>query len=215
MVKVRVLKEPAIKFIKQEKVGKRTYFYYECFCGEIGKTRSDYIDRIKSCSKCQYKNPELVFNTNKLWCGKCQTIKEKSEFNIRADGTKRSCRECERNYNKANYSKNKECTKKWYKQNPEKRLFFSAKKRAEDSELDFNIDLSDIIIPDFCPVLGIKLDKYRQNNNKNYSPSLDRIDSNKGYIKGNVQVISWRANWLKNNGTLAEFELIVKHLKKS
>jgi len=212
---MRVLKEQAVKFNKQEKTGKRTYIYYECFCGAIGKTRSDYVHRIKSCSKCQHKSPELITDVNKLWCGKCQSIKDKKEFNIRSDGTKRSCRECERLYNKANYDKAKQYTKKWYKKNPEKALFFSAKRRAEVNGLEFNIDLLDIVIPDFCPVFNVKLDKYKECNNKLNSPSLDRIDPSLGYVKGNIQVISWRANWLKNNGSLAEFEAIVEYLKKS
>lgn len=212
---MRILKEQAVKFIKQEKVGRRTYVYYECFCGATGKTRSDYIHRIKSCSKCQHKSPELIADTNKLWCGKCQSIKDKKDFNIRSDGTKRSCKNCERTYNKLTYPQRRIVGEKWKKNNPERRLFGAAKARAKSNKLDFNIELSDIIIPDVCPVLNIKLDKYSENKNKELSPSLDRIDSNKGYVKGNVQVISWRANWLKNNGTLAEFELLVEHLKKS
>ena len=46
----------------------------------------------------------------------------------------------------------------------------------------------------------------------NYAPSLDRIDSSKGYIVGNISVISLRANMLKNNATLNELKMIVKWL---
>jgi hypothetical protein len=212
---MRIIKDSLIQIIKKEKIGRKYYFYYKCLCGETGKTRSDYVAKIKSCAKCQHKNSELITDPNKLWCGKCQKIKDKIEFNIRKDGTKRSCRKCEAQYNKDNCLKHKEHTKKWQSLNPEKRLFFSAKNRAKTNNLDFNIELSDIIIPEFCPVLGIKLDKYRQNNNKEHSPSLDRIDSNKGYIKGNICVISWRANWLKNNGSKEEFEAIINYLDKS
>lgn len=212
---MRINKEPLIQIIKKEKIGKKYYFYYKCLCGETGKTRSDYVNKIKSCVKCQHKNTELITDPNKAWCGKCQSIKEIKDFNIRSNGTKRSCRECERTYSKKNYPKNKENTKKWYKENPEKRLFFSAKKRAENSDLDFNIELCDIIIPEFCPVLGIKLDKHREYNIKDHSPSLDRINPKMGYVKGNVCVVSWRANWLKNNGTKEEFEAIVNYLDKS
>jgi hypothetical protein len=45
------------------------------------------------------------------------------------------------------------------------------------------------------------------------SPSLDRIDTSKGYVKGNVWVISWRANKLKSDATLAELESIVLALR--
>jgi len=44
-------------------------------------------------------------------------------------------------------------------------------------------------------------------------PSVDRIDPTKGYIKGNVEVISWRANHLKNNATVEELEAIVNYMK--
>jgi hypothetical protein len=44
------------------------------------------------------------------------------------------------------------------------------------------------------------------NENKNHSPSLDRIFPELGYTKGNVRVISWRANWIKNNSTIEEIE---------
>lgn len=46
------------------------------------------------------------------------------------------------------------------------------------------------------------------------APSLDRIDTTKGYEPGNIEFISWRANYLKRNGTLEEFELIVAHMRK-
>lgn len=39
------------------------------------------------------------------------------------------------------------------------------------------------------------------------------IDSSKGYIKGNVWVVSKRANTIKNNATLEELELLVANLR--
>lgn len=103
----------------------------------------------------------------------------------------------------------------WRLKNPVKYLLQTAKSRAKNSGLDFNIDESDILIPDICPVLCIPLfirqgskDSGKNPNN----PSLDRIDSSKGYIKGNVQVISWRANDLKKDGTLEEFIKLVEFM---
>ena len=82
-------------------------------------------------------------------------------------------------------------------------MWNSAKSRATEKGREFNIKLSDIVIPDLCPVLGVPMDR----------PSLDRIDSSKGYAKGNVRVISHRANMLKNNATIEELELVLKDLK--
>ena len=91
-------------------------------------------------------------------------------------------------------------------------MLSSARSRARSKNLDFNIDLSDIELPEVCPLLGIPLSINA--SNKDFAYSLDRIDSSKGYIKGNVWVISDRANRLKNNATLKELEMLVSNLKK-
>jgi hypothetical protein len=49
--------------------------------------------------------------------------------------------------------------------------------------------------------------------NRNASPSLDRIDPSQGYIKGNVVVISHKANRLKNDAGLAELRALVAWLE--
>lgn len=80
---------------------------------------------------------------------------------------------------------------------------------------DFDIDASDIVIPEFCPVLGIKLNP--RNRGVGYhpdSPSVDRIDNDKGYVKGNVRIISARANLLKNDATIEELTLVLEDLKR-
>jgi hypothetical protein len=86
-----------------------------------------------------------------------------------------------------------------------------ARTRAKNKGLPFNIDQSDIVIPDICPVLGIPIDRQLENMNDN-SPSLDRIRPSLGYVKGNIRVISQRANRLKCDGTAAEMLLIHKDL---
>lgn len=134
-----------------------------------------------------------------------------------------SCKECSRQYmedyrkRKFNEGSSKQdvYNYKWRTLNPEAYLLHTAKSRAKKKGFEFDISIEDIIIPEICPVLGIPL-FIRQggsgiDKNPN-NPSLDRIDSNKGYIKGNVKVISWRANDLKKNGTLEEFKQIVEYL---
>ena len=97
------------------------------------------------------------------------------------------------------------------KNRPEYFLWKSAKKRARDKGLDFDIDPSDIVIPNFCPYLGIEITHEIGNGTRRSgSPSLDRIDSSKGYVKGNIIVCSWRANFLKSDATLTELLLITK-----
>ena len=99
--------------------------------------------------------------------------------------------------------------------NPKAYLLHSAKSRAKKKGWDFNLEVEDFEIPEVCPILGIPLfirssaeDQTKNPNN----PSLDRINSDLGYVKGNVQVISWRANDLKKDGSAEEFKKLSEYL---
>jgi hypothetical protein len=55
-----------------------------------------------------------------------------------------------------------------------------------------------------CPYTRIKLyvaKRKQKDNDHRYLASLDRIDSSKGYIKGNVQFVSTSINYMKNKMT--------------
>ncbi len=75
-----------------------------------------------------------------------------------------------------------------------------AKNRALRLGLDFDLELSDIVIPEVCPLLGIPLIKGDGVIHDN-SPSLDRKRASGGYTKDNIWVISHLANKVKNNTT--------------
>lgn len=95
-----------------------------------------------------------------------------------------------------------------------KYLWSAAQSRAKQAQIPFNLTIEDIVIPDVCPVLGIKLEVgSRQKHNS--SPSLDRLNPELGYVAGNIQVISWRANRIKCDGTLEELEKIVTYMRKN
>jgi hypothetical protein len=91
-----------------------------------------------------------------------------------------------------------------------------ARKRAKAKHLDFNIDNEYVrsLIVTHCPVLKIPLEwsTLRENGSSPLanSPSLDRIDPLKGYVKGNVWIISNKANMIKNNATHEELKLVTK-----
>lgn len=91
------------------------------------------------------------------------------------------------------------------------RVLNNAKINAKKKGREFSIAAEDIDIPLKCPVLGIPLEF--GGKQRDCSASIDRIDSSKGYIKGNVQVISWKANNLKGSATLEELRLMVKYLE--
>jgi len=93
---------------------------------------------------------------------------------------------------------------------PERTLLYAAKQRAKEKGFEFNLEMSDIIIPKVCPILKIKL--YYCNCCKN-TPTLDRVDNEKGYVKGNIRVISYLANTMKNNATYEELMLFAKNIK--
>ena len=87
-----------------------------------------------------------------------------------------------------------------------------SKSRAKRKGFEHSIELSDIVIPTHCPLLGIPLFKGIESVCPN-SPTLDRIDSSQGYVKGNVWVISYKANTIKNNATVEELEAIAAKLR--
>lgn len=95
-----------------------------------------------------------------------------------------------------------------------KRQKFSNKKaNAKRVGQDFTIQFGDLEWPSHCPILGLEIDYFADGRQEN-SPSIDRIDPTKGYIPGNVAVVSWRANRIKNDGTLEEHQKIVNYLSK-
>lgn len=100
--------------------------------------------------------------------------------------------------------------KEWKLNNMERYLVRNAQNRSKKYGLPFDITHEDIIIPEFCPYLGIKLMPL----SKWSSPSLDRIVPELGYIKGNIQVISTKANTMKSNATQDELIRFAKAVLK-
>lgn len=79
----------------------------------------------------------------------------------------------------------------------------------------FDLEFDDIEWPTHCPVLGIELDYYGLLGSRNEaSVSFDRVDSTIGYVPGNVIIISWRANRVKNDGTSEEHRKIAEYIDK-
>lgn len=89
-------------------------------------------------------------------------------------------------------------------------LLSGAKKRAKRSGLPCSLTVHDMpSIPQRCPVLGIPIVSSPRRMSDS-SPSLDRIKPALGYVRGNVRVVSWRANRLRCDGTAAELLLVAK-----
>lgn len=86
-------------------------------------------------------------------------------------------------------------------------MLSGAKKRAQRDSVPFELTLADIVIPEVCPVLGIRLAS-SSGRPSDASPSLDRVRPEQGYVRGNAYVISNRANRIKMNATSAELRAI-------
>ena len=91
----------------------------------------------------------------------------------------------------------------------ERSLVRRARKRAKDRGTQFSITEHDIVIPKICPIIGIPIFKGKGKICAN-SPSLDEIIPGKGYIPGNIQVISMKANSMKSNATVGELKLFAR-----
>ena len=73
------------------------------------------------------------------------------------------------------------------------------------------------VVPDVCPILGIELN-YDGSGKEGYSrddssPSIDKIVPSLGYTEGNIHIISWRANRIKNDGTWEELIAIGEYIR--
>lgn len=87
----------------------------------------------------------------------------------------------------------------WYINNPEIAMLVNAKRRAKKTKRDFNLESDDITIPEICPILQIPMVRKTRT-----TPTLDRFDNDKGYVKGNVWVVSKVANHMKSDASPEE-----------
>ena len=140
-------------------------------------------------------------------CAICKIKKTPDEFSKdsqKKDGLNTYCRKCRSRSRMA-----------WEKDNPQKVILFKSKARAKKRGLPFNLEIEDVVIPEKCPILGIKLKRGKGTGGSvASSPSLDRIVPEKGYTKGNVQVISMRANQIKSDATADELMAVAKYCKE-
>jgi hypothetical protein len=160
-------------------------------------------------------------------CTACFTEKSLDQFNSdksRRDSLSPKCRECFRSYNRKRYANNAERIKAQVKEyrinNPEKvsankRRYYienlplmmlkSAQIRAKQEGILCTITIDDIVIPEYCPKLGTALHPSSRRS-RDETPSWYKIDPDQGYVPGNVQVISNKANTMKSNANRKELK---------
>lgn len=158
-------------------------------------------------------------------CKTCNVEKTLNDFwkdSRRKDGFFSECKICNRSrarvWYKNNYAGKRseyvERVRKSRKLDPIGLLLRQAKYRAKGKGIEFSIGRDDVEWSAVCPVFGFPI-YYGGNGTKMPGPnsaSMDRVDNDKGYIPGNVVVISHRANAIKRDASLDELQAITKWL---
>ena len=181
---------------------KQTQSGLRCYCKNCEKERYRrvykhnvaYIEKRKIYSKhYRIKNPEKIKELYK---------QSKDKYNKSRKERYRAGQPAER-----------EALKKWYREHTQSRIWSSAKKRARVLQIPFNLTKEDILIPERCPILDIYL-VTNDNHAGDSSPSIDRINPALGYVKGNIVIISHKANTMKSNATIEEIEKLLNFYKR-
>jgi hypothetical protein len=159
---------------------------------------------MSNCQRCNSPLPQDAHHLVK-YCGddcRTQTIRERA-------GAWNSDNKDRRNAN------HKAKVEGWTKEEYAARMYRNLRKRAKASNIAFDLDVTDLVIPDVCPVLGIEISLISKGPGyRADGPSVDKLIPNLGYTKGNVRIISGRANRLKCDGTPEEMELVLKDLQQ-
>jgi len=165
-------------------------------------------------------------------CRRCEKEKEINDFpneKRNRDGKGSWCKPCLRKYNaikqREEYRKNPKTRErigrknfKNHRENPEKFILNRCKYRAKKNGIEFNLKLEDIKIPTHCPLLGIKIEMSLEYVGKgraiDSSPSVDRVDPQKGYVRGNIRIISFLANMIKSKATPEQIKKLARNIDK-
>lgn len=170
---------------------------------------------------------QLVTQTKK--CCRCQKEKSLYEFTknrASKDGLQHKCKPCDIEYQRQRRLSNPQKTIEYSRQYQKSKkkdfdyrlqmLINASKQRARLKNREHSITVDDIkkIYPKdgCCPIFGMKLE-FNSAGFRENSPSIDRIDSAKGYTKDNIQIVSWKANRIKGYASVEELEMLLSYLK--
>jgi hypothetical protein len=169
------------------------------------------VSSCKECSSCKQLLPITMFTKN--------TANKK-------DGLQYHCKVCD-NQRQAKRRVEKKADVQAYGKEYRKKnktnfdfrmqgILNASRARAKEKDREHSLtiqDLKDLYPVDGkCPIFGFEL-QWNDAGFRETSPSIDRIDSNKGYTKDNVQIISWKANRIKGYATVEELEILLAYLK--
>ena len=126
------------------------------------------------------------------------------------------------------FSRCKDCERKRiirdYRKRPYIQIYSAIKIRAKRKNIPFKISqeyLKNLLLnaPKKCPALGIKMTISAAHPNasrikSDSSPSVDRIIPEKGYVEGNLVVVSDLANKIKTDATPDQIRKVADYYKK-
>jgi hypothetical protein len=176
-------------------------------------TKDGFHKQCKSCLKLyREKNSDKILEKVNLY-QKENSEKRKEYLKNYRELNKEKLKEKQKQHRENNKEQLKEVDserRRNYKElNPKSVMLYSAKQRAKKQNVPFDLTPNDFEIPDFCPILGIKL-TVEKDVASDSSASLDKIIPQLGYVKGNVMVISKLANTMKNKATKDQLLIFAK-----
>lgn len=208
--------------------GNRTCWQWHCMCGKDVEIISAQVTSGRRIS-CGCKAPNRLIDltgmtfgrwtvvsraTGMLWRCVCECGDEKLVVgqNLR-DKKSKSCFKCSslkgdnnpsRKAAMIKHGKILESKASWYKRAT------AIYRRCRDNKIEFGFSsaselavyLSEID-PKYCPVFGFLMIDGNRGFDR-YAPSVDRIDPRRGYVRDNIQIISMKANTMKDNATPEE-----------
>ena len=196
----------------------------------------------KQCFTCSLLLPLSEFHSDRSrsdnlngCCKKCNCEKSRKYSKVNPERRKAT----RKAYYDANREKLNEASRQRYWANPEeikvaakqkrtgkegclKTMLQSAKARAKVKGWDFDLDMNYLmsIAPDYCPIDNKPFDWDRERElledgeSSNHSiPSIDRTDSDKGYVKGNIAIIGDQWNRWKNNMELNDLIALTEYVR--
>jgi len=138
-------------------------------------------------------------NALRSWCKACQTHQQR-EYRQTPKGRASGLRAC----------------KKWKKRNPASVLVNQCGARAKKKGMECSITLEWVeqkLLAGFCEVTGIAF--VMEGDRHPFLPSIDRIDSNKGYTPNNCRVVLWIINAAKQALPEEDFQSALRQVAEA
>ncbi len=183
------------------------------------RTKSQRIERLKNIApiarhrrwhvrrgvidpNCPFCAPSSSSIRTCLTCNQPKELVDNFRPNSSGRGYRWQCRQCDSDQHM-----------NWVRSNRTKDMLQAARGRARKAGVPCTISFNDIVIPEVCPVFGVRLERGTRAAH-DWAPSLDRNKPELGYVPGNVRVISNKANRLKSDASLDELRQLVAYLER-